>query len=100
MFCSLGVFPITTANRGMVCRRQEGSLVQHNSVAGVGSDIESQTPSSLFSAYLRTEQFSKRKKSPGYNSILHVQHSLRQDYIKTLRKVQVTSTIKTGSVDC
>lgn len=36
------------ANRVSICMRQEGSLAQHDSVAGVGSNFKSLTLGSLF----------------------------------------------------
>lgn len=55
-----GVPANTTATRVLIQVRQEGSPVQHNSVAGVGSNFESLTLSSLFQAHLSTIQFGRK----------------------------------------
>ena len=61
-----------TGSRKMSRGRQEGSSVQHDSVASVGSNFESLTSSSLFQAYLSISQF-EIKNVPGIvNSILCV----------------------------
>lgn len=52
----MGVSVTTTAIGAAKHKRQEGSLVPHDSAAGVGSDFYSLTPSSLFSACLSTAQ--------------------------------------------
>jgi hypothetical protein len=50
----------TMASRVIICRKQEGSLVQHKSEAGIGSYFGSLTPSSLFEEYLTTTQFGEK----------------------------------------
>lgn len=52
----MGVSVTTTAIGAANHKRQEDSLVQQDSAAGVGSDFWSLTPSSLFLLYLSTAQ--------------------------------------------
>lgn len=40
--------------------RQEENLVQHDSVAGAGSNVVILTPGPLFEAYISTAQFGKK----------------------------------------
>lgn len=53
-----GISATSTAGKVMNLRRQEGSSVQHDSVASVGANPGSLTLSSLFLAYLSTTQLS------------------------------------------
>lgn len=56
----MGVSANTTTRGVSIQEKQQGSLVQHNSVGGAGSNSENLIPYHLFQAYLSTVEFGRK----------------------------------------
>lgn len=79
---AVGVSVTTRPCRVTICMRQEGNLTQHDSLAGVDSNLDSLILDSLYQTYLSTVQFGKK-----FYSVIHPLCTKRHNYIESFFKV-------------